>query len=209
MWDALKQRAADRLRKAINRSEERAAKARFDAVLEGCRTLGRDVHIYRPFKLTGGANAEIHDNVHIGTNAFIRAEGGLVIGENTHISRNLVLYTINHRTDGACLPYDDENIPRPVRIGRNVWIGMNVCITPGSEIGDGAIIGMGTVVAGAVPPLAVYVGAKGRIIGYRDKQHYEECESNGQYSGVNGRPLERSSGLHNANEIVARAQGTE
>lgn len=56
----------------------------------GCRCVleGAGV-IYEPEKLTLG------DDVFIGRNFFIRAKGGIAIGSYTHISRNVVLHTVN------------------------------------------------------------------------------------------------------------------
>jgi len=130
--------------------------------------------------------AEIGNNVHIGKNAFIRARGGLKIGDNTHISRNLVLYTVNHQYQGKRLPFDNTPVYKSVEIGKNVWIGMNVCIAPGSKIGDGAIIGMGTVVSGEIPPLAIAVNQKCRIVGFRDASHYHNLDELEAFGGING-----------------------
>lgn len=143
-------------------------------------------------RITGIENCVFGSNVHIGNNAFIRAEGGLRIGDNTHISRNLLLYTINHRYNGRRLPYDEEIVHRPVEIGRNVWIGMNVCITPGTKIGEGAIIGMGCVVSGEVPPLAIVGSEKWRILARRDEAEYRELEMAGEYGGADGIKFEES-----------------
>jgi maltose O-acetyltransferase len=112
-----------------------------------------------------------------------------VIGDNTHISRNLVLYTTNHDHKGERLPYDDHQVERPVTIGRNVWIGMNVCITPGSTIGDGAIVGLGAVIHGTVPPLAIVGAAPWVQIGSRDAERYEALDRAGSYGGPGGRRI--------------------
>lgn len=154
------------------------------------KSCGKGVVIRGPIHFTGEKSTEIGNNVHIGSNAFIRADGGLSIGDNTVISRNLLLYTTNHRYDGERLPYDKEYVAKPVRIGRNVWIGMNVCIAPGTIIGDGAIVGMGTTVAGEVPPLAIIASQKWRIIGERDSAHYNRLDQNRQYSDPFGNPLD-------------------
>ncbi|MCI0521459.1 MAG: hypothetical protein L0Z70_14530, partial [Chloroflexi bacterium] len=53
----------------------------------GC---GVGVRIHGRFYVSGAKQLFIEDNVHINQNAFLRAEGGLHIGANTHISRNLV-----------------------------------------------------------------------------------------------------------------------
>lgn len=174
------------LRRMIRQAELEATRAHNDSLLHQMRECGHGVGIWGRIHVTGAEHIVVGNNVHIGDNAFIRAEGGLTIGDNTHISRNLVLYTINHRIDGARLPYDDEYVMKPVRIGRNVWIGMNVCIVPGTTIGDGVVVGMGTVVSGEVPALSIVVGSKCRVVGYRDAQHYSAIDLSEAYGGPSG-----------------------
>ena len=168
---------------AAARDEVRAAVAlrRLGACGPGCRINGR-VDLFHPEMITFG------ENVHLGGGAFIKAGGGLRVGDHTHISRNLLLYTTNHRWEGDRLPYDEVQVPRPVEIGRCVWIGMNVCVSPGTRIGDGAVIGMGAVVAGDVPAGAVVVAPKAVPIRARDPEHYARLEDVGAYGGVSGRP---------------------
>lgn len=149
-------------------------------------SCGRGVRIYGPLRLSAPQKIHLGDNVHINAGAFIRAEGGLKIGDNTHISRNLVLYTMNHDYQGQRLPYDEGKILKPVEIGRNVWIGMNVVIAPGVTIGDGAIIGMGSVVAQDVPALAVVGGQPVRVLKQRAADHYQALEQQGRYGGMSG-----------------------
>lgn len=136
--------------------------------------------------ITGIENFEIGENVHINDNCFIRAEGGVSIGDNTHISRNLVLYSINHDYKGNALPYDNKMIFKEVKIGKNVWIGMNVCIAPGTTIGDGCIIGMGATISGNIPPLSIVGNPKAVIIGQRDENHYNTLEAAQKYGAENG-----------------------
>jgi acetyltransferase-like isoleucine patch superfamily enzyme len=157
------------------------------------RACGDHLSLCWPIRLSGAESMTVGRNVHIGENAFIRAEGGLTIGDNTRISRNLVLYTVNHRHEGNVLPFDDGSIRKPVVIGRNVWIGMNVCVTPGTVIGDGVIVGMGTTVSGEVPPLAIIAGQKWRVIGQRNEEHYRELDAAKRYGNIFGKPLEMSS----------------
>ncbi len=154
-----------------------------------CKCAGRGVRLDRGARITGVDRIDVGDNVHIGEGAFIRAEGGLTIGSNTHISRNFLLYTMNHDIAGTRLPYDDRQVRKPVTIGRNVWIGMNVCIAPGAQIGDGAVIGMGTVVAGTVPPMAIVASQPWRQIGSRDEEHYRRLDEAGEYGGLGGHPF--------------------
>ncbi len=153
------------------------------------RSIGEGVRFNGKVTIRGSEHVTIGTNVHIGDNAWIHGHGGVVIEDNVHISRNLVLYTANHNFTGSCLPYDHTATNRPVHIGKNVWIGMNVCIAPGTEIGEGAIIGMGSVISGQVPPLAIVGSQKWRLLGYRDREHYERLERKKEYGGRDGVPL--------------------
>lgn len=151
---------------------------------------GVGIEVKGRLTLTGGQWAAIGNNVHIGDNAYIRAEGGLVIGDNTHISRNVTICTVNHDYEGWTLPYDERLRERPVTIGRDVWIGTGASITPGSRIGDGAVVGMGGVVAGNVPLGSVVVAPKTRILGRRDEAHYKSLRKTGQFGGARGYQLD-------------------
>jgi acetyltransferase-like isoleucine patch superfamily enzyme len=176
-------------RRSVRRASRELEDRRNRELVGRCAEVGHGVRLKGKIDLTGARKVRIGNNVHIGTGAFIRAEGGLVIGDNTHISRNLLLYTMNHDYLGTVLPYDEALLYKPVTIGRNVWIGMNVCIAPGATIGDGAIVGMGTVVAGEVPSLAIVASAPWRIVGHRDESHYQALEQEGLFGGRGGRPL--------------------
>ena len=134
--------------------------------------------IYYVEKLTLG------NHVRIGEGAFLFARGGITIGENTQISRNVLIYSANHNVAGDAIPYDDKYIDKSVIIGESVWIGMNVVITPGVKIGNGAIIGMGTVISKDVPEGAIVVGAKQRIISHRDMGKFDSLKESNKLFGL-------------------------
>lgn len=158
-----------------------------EKILKNIKKIGSNSFLWgNVHNISCPENLELGENVHIGDNSYIKAEGGVIIGDNTHISRNLVLYTIDHNFKGKNLPYDETFICDPVWIGKNVWIGMNVCIVPGTVIGDGVIVGMGTVVSGNVPPNTIISSQKWRKIGERSKEHYEYTNNKGRFGGING-----------------------
>jgi len=103
---------------------------------DGCRVNGK-ITVSDPRLLTIG------NNVHIGNNCYFRSQGGIIIGDHSHLSRNIIIYSESHSYEGDRLPYDSTTRKKPVIIERNVWIGMNVKIRPGITIGEGAIIGLG------------------------------------------------------------------
>jgi acetyltransferase-like isoleucine patch superfamily enzyme len=150
------------------------------------RGCGKGVFLHGPINISGASNISVGNNVHLGANAYIRGEGGLRLGSNIHVSRNLTVYTINHNYEGECLPYDHEMIAKPVVIEDNVWIGVDVVICPGVTVGEGAIIGMGCVVSSDVPPLSIVGGQKQRVLKYRDKNHYEKLKAESLFGFASG-----------------------
>ncbi len=157
----------DHMKYWVRKSKGRVVLNRIDNKGVSCRMKGEATVHYSEKLILG-------DYVHIGDGAFLFARGGISIGKNTQISRNVLIYSSNHNIAGDAIPYDDKYIDNPVVIGESVWIGMNVVITPGVKIGDGAIIGMGTVVSENVPEGAVVVGQKQRIVKYRDMDDFDK-----------------------------------
>ena len=157
-------------------------------IVRKASTCGPGLSVKGPGSFTGLNSLELGENVHIGKDAFFRCEGGLRIGDNTHVSRRVTVYTMNHEYEGDLLPYDSQVRHRAVRIGRNVWIGMNVTILPGAVIPDGCIIGAGSTVGGSLEPRAIYAAPRAIRIGSRDADHYAERDRNRLYGGSNGIP---------------------
>ena len=129
------------------------------------------------------------NNVHIGARGYFHTNGGLSIGDNTHISRDVTIYTTNHNYQGEALPYDATSRKRPVLIERNCWIGMGVMIRPGITIGEGAIVGIGTVVTRNVAPFEIVGSPSPQHVKYRNKEHYRHLEEQRSYGGVSGKLL--------------------
>ncbi len=127
-------------------------------------------------------------NVFIGENAFIRAGGGIKIGNNVIISRNVLIYTLSHNYNGKYLPYDNTFIKKKVTIEDNVWIGMNVAIAPGTHIEEGSIIGIGARIFGRIKKGSI-IGSNGKLIKYRDLNHYETLKSKRLFADDSGYPL--------------------
>lgn len=169
--------------KEIDKFQKNKSQTLFNSV----NNKGKDSFFWgEKLVISDPSNVEIGQNVHIGNNAYIKSEGGLVIGNNTHISRNLVLYTVNHNYNSDILPYNQEMVQKKVLIGQNVWIGMNVCIAPGTIIGDGCIIGMGTVVSGEIPALSIIGSEKWKVLDKRGQKKYNKAVKEKRFGKENG-----------------------
>jgi len=148
------------------------------------KNKGIGCKIYGKIYIQNTDNLILGNYVRMGSGAFFHSLGGITIGDNTRISRNLLIYSENHNMNSSKLiPYDDEYIYKKVTIGNSVWIGMNVTIVPGVTIGDGAVIGMGTTISEDVPQGAVVVGAKQRIVKYRDMNTFLSLAEQEKYFG--------------------------
>jgi len=137
---------------------------------------GKNIQIIGIPFFSGIENIKLGNEITIESNAFIRAEGGLSIGDHCSIAANFSLYTYNHNYEGDCLPYDHTNIFKKVTIENYVWIGRNVSVLPGVTIGEGAIIGLGSVVTKDVPPLAIMGGNPAKVLKYRNTEHFHELK---------------------------------
>jgi len=160
--------------------EDKVRKAVGKASLNTITNQGNNCKFHGDVKVYYADGLTLHDNIRVGFGSFFFALGGITIGNNTQISRNVVIYSANHDTESEAIPYDNRYICKPVVIGKSVWIGMNVLILPGVEIGDGAIIGMGTIVTKNVKPGEIVVGSSQRSIRSRDLEKFKELESKGK-----------------------------
>jgi acetyltransferase-like isoleucine patch superfamily enzyme len=148
--------------------------------LNKIKNKGINVNIVGYSRFLDPDNLILGDNVRIGYNCFFFCKGGIEIGSNTILSRNIIIYSSNHNYLGNAIPYDNTHIHKPVKIGNGVWIGMGVIITPGVEIGDGAIIGMGTVVSKNINAGEIVVGTGQRTVSNRDMTSFVELENEGK-----------------------------
>lgn len=97
---------------------------------------------------------EIGKNVFFNRNVIVACRQRVVIGEDTVIGPNVVIYDHDHRFDANGRVKESANQPYKlgdVIIGKNVWLGAGAVILRGSIIGDNAIIAAGAVVKGNIP----------------------------------------------------------
>lgn len=144
--------------------------------LKNIKNKGTNVNIVGYSRFLNPENLILGNNIRIGYGCFFYCKGGITIGDNSILSRNITIYSSNHNYLGNSIPYDNSYIHKPVKIGKGVWIGMGVMITPGVEIGDGAIIGMGTIVSKNIGPGEIVVGSGQKIVSKRDIDKFYELE---------------------------------
>lgn len=162
----------------------RIEKVKGRILAEKIQEKGENVIFHGAGHIVGGEKITIGSNTRVGKGVHLNGLGGIKIGENCQISRNVTIYSANHDYRGGAIPYDNSYILKPVKIEDSVWIGMNVSILPGVLIGQGSIIGMNTVVAKNVEAYSIVAGSAQRCIGYRDQEMFEKHKHEGRLFGI-------------------------
>lgn len=105
--------------------------------------------------LSAKAQCQIGSNVFINDNSAINSRKSIIIGDNTNIGQNVLIYDHDHDYKNLDL-MRNHFILGKVEIGNNVWLGSNVVILRDTFIGDNCVIGAGTVVKGTIPADTLY-----------------------------------------------------
>jgi acetyltransferase-like isoleucine patch superfamily enzyme len=101
----------------------------------------------------------IGDNVRINNGAIVSAQKEIVIGNNTLIADQTIIYDTDwHGFDGK------KTKISPIRIGNNVWIGTRSIILKGVQIGDNSIIGAGSLITKNIPENSLFAGNPAKFI---------------------------------------------
>ena len=107
---------------------------------------------------------EIHPGAKIGNRVFIDHGMGVVIGENTIIGNNCLIY------QGVTLSGTGKDRgKRHPTLGYNVTVGAGAIVIGNIDIGNNTRIGAASVVTKDVPPNSTVVGIPGRIVSQRDE----------------------------------------
>ena len=133
-------------------------------------TVGSDVTIQTPFKVTYGTHVHIGDHVFINYGADFLDGGTITIGNRVMIGPEVKIFSGNH----SLIPEERMKIvdgkmqliskAEPVEIGDDVWICGNATICPGVKIGNRAVVAAGAVVTKDVPENCLVGGNPARVI---------------------------------------------
>lgn len=107
---------------------------------------GRNLQLHGKLEIVFPKGLSIGDDVQIGKDAFFDCRGGVIIGNNTFIERNVKILSTHHDKSSEPSQNKEKLIPEDVVIGEAVKIGTDVTILPGVQIGDRAVIRSGMLV---------------------------------------------------------------
>ena len=157
------------------------------ALQEYEQNLKRVAHYESKPYIGRNAKTVLSNNTYLGKNCNfnglrIFGRGKVVIGDNFHSGRDIIIVTQNHNYDkGKEIPYDDTFIVNDVSIEDNVWIGSRTIIVGNVNIGEGAIIQAGSAVVNDIPKYAIAGGHPAKVFKYRDIEHYKRLKKEGKF----------------------------
>ena len=133
--------------------------------------LGDHVSVYRNtvMHIGGEGGIEIGDDTHIQNDCQFTAFGPLVIGRDVQIAPNCSFYPYDHSFEDMTVPIRKQPLrcKGGIRIGDDAWLGVGVIVLDGVRIGEGAVVGAGSVVTRDIPDRAIAAGSPAKVIAMR------------------------------------------
>ena len=107
-------------------------------------------------------NINIGNATRIGSKSTLGGYGGITIGSNVVISKNVLIESAGLNFRGKEVPYKHK--AQPICIEDKVWFGANAIILGGVTIGEGSIIGAGAVISKDIPENSIVTQSSMRVI---------------------------------------------
>ena len=115
-----------------------------------------------------GGNVLIGENTFIGPNVIIYGHGYVTIGDNCLVAMGCKIIAANHTYALGTNINMQKNIFKPIVIGNDVWIGADTKVLAGVIIGDGCVVAAGSVVTKSIPANTIVAGIPARAIKQRE-----------------------------------------
>lgn len=120
-----------------------------------------------------GKQIVIGDYIVISSGCMVFGEGGLVLGDYTHLGPNVVITTQYGDSASEMCAEQPKLKYLEVKIGKGCWIGSGSVIMPGTRLGDSCIVAPNSVVYGIWGNQVKLMGNPARKIklGLTQKRH--------------------------------------
>lgn len=141
------------------------------------KSYGIDLGVNFYTRLT--KNTVLGNNVNF-NGTIIRGNGNVIIGDNFHSGKDILMINSYHKYEDAnAIPYDTkESINKDIIIEDNVWIGDRAIILGGVTLGEGCIIQAGAVVTKSIEPFGIAGGNPAKVFKFRNKEDYLQHKAN-------------------------------
>lgn len=149
--------------------------ARFDVLLEPAVVIKHPARLSFGRKCTlqagsyvygsrSGADVVFGDWVVVAAGAMVLGEGGVRVGDGTHLGPHVVVTSQYGDARGERITDSPTVKTKPIVIGRGCWIGSGAVIMPGVVLGDRCTVAPGSVVYGRFPDDSTLAGNPARLV---------------------------------------------
>jgi len=108
---------------------------------------GENLLIYPGIHIRGIQNLRVGNNVFLGLNLIMNANGGIDIGDDVLIGPNVKIWSVNHNYMEISQPIHEQGfVDKPVVIEKGCWLGTSTIVLPGATIGENTIVSAGSVI---------------------------------------------------------------
>jgi acetyltransferase-like isoleucine patch superfamily enzyme len=118
-----------------------------------------------------GYNGYVHlgERASLGPYCQLWGGGGIVLGHDALLSKNVSIVSVNHGIDATGTPIKKQpSIGELTTIGADCFLGVNVVVLAGVTIGPGTVVGANSVVTRDLPEGVVAAGAPARLLRGRE-----------------------------------------
>jgi acetyltransferase-like isoleucine patch superfamily enzyme len=109
-------------------------------------TLQSGVYLYGS---RTGRRVRLGDGVGRAANVMGLGEGGVDLGDHTHLGPGVVCTTQYGDSRGEMATGSPGIKTLPISVGRGCWIGSGAVLMPGTKLGDGSVVAPNSVVYGS------------------------------------------------------------
>lgn len=123
-------------------------------------SMGRNITIYNPSKVTIG------NNVYIASGCWFLGTYGIHIEDNVLFGPNVVIVTSNHSIKNGAYFFGEGVKKEKVTISQGSWIGANATILPGTFINQTVLVAANSAIKGQTLAFGIYGGVPAKFIAF-------------------------------------------
>jgi len=127
--------------------------------------IARSSAIHHGLTIISPGGVTIGENTVINKNVSLDGRGDIIIGNNVSISAGTTILTGSHDPNSETFVF----VGKPVIIEDYVWIGTQALILPGVRLAKGSVVAAGSVVTKSTEPYTIVGGNPARYIKSRSE----------------------------------------
>jgi len=119
---------------------------------------GRNLQISRSVHILYPRNLVVGNNVFIGFNSWINAQGGVALDDEVMLGPFTAVSSSNHTRVNGSYRFGEHSL-KSINIGKGVWVAAHCTVLAGAKIHKGVLVAAGCIVTGELIADALYVSS--------------------------------------------------